>query len=95
MSQESIMLLLSLEDSIDALVKNHLKTVGLEHAVDVHKMVLEQIEPALLKAVIDHCAHNKTKAAQLLGLSRKTLRSMLFKYFDSKYWGQRKTEDNQ
>ena len=42
MTQESIMLLLSLEDSICGLVKKHLKTVGLEHAADVHKMVLEQ-----------------------------------------------------
>ena len=95
MTQESIMLLLSLEDSICALVKNHLKTVGLEYATDVHKMVLEQLEPALLRAVIEHCQHNKTKAAQLLGLSRKTLRTMLLKYFDSKYFGQSKTEDNQ
>lgn len=92
--QESIAQLISLEETIQSLVNHHLKVVGTSNVRDLHQMLLEQIEPPMLEAVMKHCKYNQTSAAKILGLSRVTLRTMLFKYFDSKYCSQRKTEDN-
>lgn len=41
---------------------------------------LQTAEPALLKAVLDHCHNNRAAAARLLGLHRATLRQKLRSY---------------
>jgi Fis family transcriptional regulator len=52
-------------------------------------MVLEQIEPPLLQAVMEKYKYNQSRAANALGISRGTFRALLFKYFDEKYCGRR------
>lgn len=65
----------------------------LEHAstdvIDLHQMVIEQIEPPLFKTVIEQHKYNQTRAAKALGISRSTLRRLLVKYFDERYCGSR------
>jgi Fis family transcriptional regulator len=46
----------------------------------VYPMILADIEPPMLKAVLEHCRHNQTKAANILGLNRGTLRKKLKLY---------------
>ncbi|MBL6687954.1 MAG: Fis family transcriptional regulator [Pseudomonadales bacterium] len=43
-------------------------------------MVLDQVEPALLRQVMAHVDQNQSKASLLLGVSRGTLRSKLSKH---------------
>jgi Fis family transcriptional regulator len=43
-------------------------------------MVLEEVEPPLLRAVLRHTRNNQSKAARMLGLSRGTLRKKLKQY---------------
>jgi len=35
------------------------------------------VEQPLIETVLEHCEHNQTKAAQILGLSRSTLRKKM------------------
>lgn len=46
-------------------------------AVDLHAMVIAEVEKPLLKATLEHAGNNQTKAAKALGLSRSTLRKKL------------------
>ena len=46
----------------------------------LYELVLAQVEPPLLRAVLAHCRGNQSKAADVLGLNRATLRKKLLQY---------------
>ncbi|MCO6439990.1 MAG: Fis family transcriptional regulator [Nitrococcus mobilis] len=46
----------------------------------LHKMVLTEVEIPLLEVVMRVCSGNQTKAAQILGINRSTLRKKLRYY---------------
>jgi len=52
---------------------------GLE-VVDLHALVIREVEKPLLQAVLNHTKSNQSKAAKVLGLSRGTLRKKLALY---------------
>ena len=52
-----------------------------ERPCDLHKMVIGETEQALLQFVLARTGGNQSRAAQLLGLNRGTLRKKL-KYYD-------------
>jgi len=47
---------------------------------DLYDTVLAQVEPPLLRATLRYCAGNQSRAAELLGLNRATLRKKLTQY---------------
>lgn len=47
---------------------------------NLYKMVIEQVEPPLLEAVLYYTGGNQTKAADILGINRSTLRKKLKQY---------------
>jgi Fis family transcriptional regulator len=47
---------------------------------DLYQMVMAQAEQPLLERVMQHTGGNQTRAAQLLGISRATLRKKLALY---------------
>jgi Fis family transcriptional regulator len=47
---------------------------------NLHATVIAEVEKPLLHAVLEHTQQNQSKAAQLLGLSRATLRKKLISY---------------
>jgi len=47
---------------------------------DVYQMVLDQVEPGLLETVMQHAEGNQTRAAEMLGINRGTLRKKLKQY---------------
>lgn len=75
---------LSLAQNVRQLIDNYLEMAG-KGVTDLHQLVLEQIEPPLLRAVMEKCKYNQSRAAKLLGISRGTCRTLLIKYFDSQY----------
>jgi Fis family transcriptional regulator len=80
---------INLPEAIKSAVEGFLSLPETQGVTNLHDMVLEQIEPALFKSVIEHCKYNQSKAAILLGLSRGTCRMKLKKYFDDQYCGNR------
>lgn len=46
----------------------------------LYKMVLTEVEIPLLEAVMQVCSGNQTKAAEMLGINRSTLRKKLQHY---------------
>lgn len=51
-----------------------------EQPCDLHKMVIGETEQALLQFVLERTGGNQSRAAQLLGLNRGTLRKKLQYY---------------
>ena len=80
---------INLTEAVKKSVEKFLSLSETQGVTNLHDMVLEQIEPSLFKAVIEHCKYNQSKAAILLGLSRGTCRMKLKKYFDDQYCGSR------
>lgn len=46
----------------------------------LYKLVLAEVEQPLLEAVMEYCGGNQTRAAQVLGINRGTLRKKLQQY---------------
>jgi Fis family transcriptional regulator, factor for inversion stimulation protein len=70
-------------------IRQYLSHMKEEHTTDFYQMVIDQIEPPLLEAVMEECHWNQVKAAKKLGMSRGTLRKKLVYYFDDRYCGVR------
>ena len=75
--------------SENALVLKHLVKNSLEQFLndlddqqvgDLYDLLMEQVEPPLLQTVMQREGQNQTRAAQILGLSRTTLRKKLVYY---------------
>lgn len=61
-------------------MQRYLTTLRGHDGVDLYRMVIEQVEPALFSAVLAYCDGNQTRAAQMLGINRATLRKKLIHY---------------
>ena len=61
-------------------VNHYLAQLDGDDATGLHAMVLAEVEKPLLEATLQHSAYNQTKAAQILGISRSTLRKKLELY---------------
>ena len=69
-----------LAQSVEQAMQNYFKQLDGQSATNVYEMVLNEIEAPLLKAVMDYTRDNQTKASELLGLNRGTLRKKLKQY---------------
>lgn len=54
--------------------------VGDQPVTELYELVLSQVEEPLLKVVMDFTRGNQTRAAEILGLNRGTLRKKLKLY---------------
>ena len=61
-------------------MKKYFATLGDTNPANVYKMVMAEVEPELLKAVMKYSNNNQSKAATALGLNRATLRKKLHRY---------------
>lgn len=46
----------------------------------LHKKIIDEVEPALFNAVLEHTDNNQTRAAEVLGMTRSTLRARIKRY---------------
>ena len=79
----------SLAASVTQSVQKYFAELNGADPVDLYQFVLEEVETPLLKAVMEYCKYNQSRAAIMLGISRGTLRTKLRHYFDDKYVGTR------
>lgn len=47
---------------------------------NLYDTILDQVEPPLLRATLKYCDGNQSRAAEMLGLNRATLRKKLKQY---------------
>jgi len=75
-SIESITLRQAVKDTL----RNYFTNIGSEQPIDFYSILLEEIERPLLEVLINHTHYNQVKMANILGISRGTLRKKLKQY---------------
>jgi len=71
---------ITLKQVVKDTLRNYFNNVGSEQPVDFYAILLEEIERPLLEVLINHTHYNQVKMAQILGISRGTLRKKLKQY---------------
>jgi len=70
----------TLRDNVQQSLNNYFRQLDGQPVTDVYQMVLAEIEAPLFETVMAYTKDNQTKASQLLGLNRGTLRKKLKQY---------------
>ncbi len=70
----------SLREAADIFVRRYLDEMDGEIGTDFYDLVISEVEAPLLRAVMEYTRGNQTRAAQMLGLNRGTLRKKLKQY---------------
>ncbi len=66
-----------LSSTVRKMMKQYFKDLDGEKASDIYDMVVSCVEKPLLEVVMVHAHGNQTRAAELLGINRNTLRKKL------------------
>jgi len=69
-----------LADCVREALDNYFDHLDGHHPTDVYDMVLAEVERPLLACVLEKVGGNQSRAAQVLGISRSTLRKKLAHY---------------
>ncbi len=67
----------TLRESVELAMKNYFAQLEDEQPTDIYELVLAEVEAPLMEAVMTYTQGNQTKASQVLGLNRGTLRKKL------------------
>ena len=69
-----------LAEQVRASLKKYFEDLNGQPAAELYELVIAQVEKTLLETVMHETRGNITKAAQVLGINRATLRTKLHKY---------------
>lgn len=69
-----------LSESVRRALDSYFADLDGHDASDLYELVMAQVEKPLFESVMQHTRGNITRAAELLGMNRGTLRSRLKKY---------------
>lgn len=69
-----------LRQLVNTSLEHYFSQLDGEAPSNLYNLVLEEVETALLSAVMQYTSHNQSHAAKLLGISRNTLRKKLELY---------------
>lgn len=75
-----------LQDLVYSLVTRFLAENKSKNIDDLYDIILSEVEPPLLQAVMEKRRGNQLQAAKMLGISRGTIRKKLHRYFGTKYF---------
>lgn len=70
----------TLRDSVERALQNYFDQLDGQDVSGIYDMVLSEVEVPLLETVMKYTRDNQTKASQVLGLNRGTLRKKLKQY---------------
>ncbi|NDU85033.1 MAG: Fis family transcriptional regulator [Ferrovum sp.] len=65
---------------IRRMVKEYFHHLEGERCSSLHEMVLNSVEKPLIDVVLAQCDNNQTRAAEILGMNRTTLRKKMQRY---------------
>ena len=66
--------------SVTSAIELYLGDMNGHRVNDLYHVVMHEVEPAILSVVMEYVAGNQSQAAELLGISRGTLRKKLKEY---------------
>ncbi len=69
-----------LREAVDLAMRRYFAHLDGGEVTGLYAMVMAEVEAPLLTAVLDHTQGNQTRAAEMLGLNRGTLRKKLKQY---------------
>ncbi|MFC2552720.1 DNA-binding transcriptional regulator Fis [Aggregatibacter sp. HMT-949] len=69
-----------LRDSVKQALRNYLSQLDGQDVNDLYELVLVEVEHPMLDMVMQYTRGNQTRAANMLGINRGTLRKKLKKY---------------
>ena len=69
-----------LRDCVRSVLTNYFNDLEGHSVDDLYQLVLAEVEAPLLETVLDHTKGNQSKAAQMLGINRGTLRKKIKQY---------------
>lgn len=69
-----------LRECVRDAMTSYFKQLDGHTAANIYQMVLAEVEQPLLETVMTHTEGNQTRAAEILGISRSTLRKKLALY---------------
>ena len=67
----------TLRDHVEHAMRSYFANLNGEQVTNVYDMVLAEIEGPLLEVVLEYTRGNQTRASEILGLNRGTLRKKL------------------
>lgn len=70
----------TLSATVEGAVVEYLETMGDQQVSGLYDMVLSEVEGPLLSCILQHTGNNQSRAAQMLGLNRGTLRKKMRRY---------------
>lgn len=70
----------SLRDAVVDNVEQYFEDMHGEEPSNLHRLFLTQVEKPFIEVVLQRCASNQSKAAEMLGINRNTLRSKIKSY---------------
>lgn len=70
----------TIRECVERCMRNYFGNLDGQAACDVYDMVLAEVEQPLLEVVLNYTRDNQSKAAEVLGLNRGTLRKKLKQY---------------
>jgi Fis family transcriptional regulator len=70
----------SLSDMTEQALKDYFKTLNGHSTNDLYDLVIREVELPLFRCVMDYTDGNQSRAAEILGINRSTLRKKLKTY---------------
>jgi len=70
----------TLRDCVCSVLTDYINDLDGHNVNDLYQLVLSEVEPPLLETILKHTEGNQSKAAQMLGINRGTLRKKLKQY---------------
>lgn len=69
-----------LRNAVEVALETYFKNLDGDHPCELYQMVLSEVELPLLQTVMNYTCGNQSKAAEILGMNRSTLRKKLAQY---------------
>lgn len=70
----------SLKSAVIANIEQYFEDLNGEEPSNLHKLFLTQVEKPFIEVVLKQCSGNQSKASEILGINRNTLRSKINSY---------------
>lgn len=69
-----------IRDSVRHCLEKYFADLAGHEPAEIHQLVMSEVEPAMLETVMRFARGNQTRASEMLGINRTTLRKKLRQY---------------